>query len=205
MRKVKIRSKRQLDAHNVADAAVLDARARRAREVINGPTIRPPTPAEIEHFSVGGCSSGCSTTSTPPCGPTPSCVPEVPICRPGSINDCYHELATKHGCPLKVTSGGELRVDGQERIEFQVEPTQSNYFLPVAVRLSGRAADDPDQNRVWQLTAPQANNPLPLRGRCPITPPTREKPRGSCEPRGFFSSGADGARTRDLRRDRPAL
>src|SRR5690606_6200218 len=89
---------------------------------------------------------------------TMACQPQVPICRPTSINDCYHEVASKYGCPLKVTSGGVQRVDGQNRIEFRVEPTQSNYFLPIAVRLSGRASDDPDQVRVWLLTAVMVKN-----------------------------------------------
>src|SRR5690606_27055990 len=143
--------------------AVLAARARRGQArtsgspsgvVAPGPTIRAPSPEEIERFAVGGCGGTCSAdTSTMACQPMVHCQPQVPICRPTSINDCYHHLATKHGCPLKVTSGGQIRVDGQQRIEFQVEPTQSNYFLPVAVRLSGRGTDDPDQTRVWLLTA----------------------------------------------------
>lgn len=170
MHKLKIRSKRQLDARHAADQAVLAARARRAQQAIDPRTIRPPTPEEIEQFAVGGCAGGCQPTaaatgtataagtSSMACHPAPTCEPQVPICRPTSINDCYHELASKHGCPLKVASGGELRINGQSRIEFQVEPTQSNYFLPVAVRLSGRASDDPDQLRVWLLTAVMVKN-----------------------------------------------
>lgn len=168
MHKLKIRTKRQLDARHAADQAVLATRARRAQQAYDPRPIRPPTPEEIEQFAVGGCAGGCQPTGTATatgtaiphmaCQPTPSCEPSVPICRPTSINDCYHALASKHGCPLKVASGGELRVNGQSRIEFRVEPTQSNYFLPVAVRLSGRASDDPDLLRVWLLTAVMVKN-----------------------------------------------
>jgi hypothetical protein len=167
MRRLKIRSKRQLDARHAADEAVLAARARRAQAratpaaavVTPGPAIRAPSPEEIEQFAVGGCGSNCSTdTSTMACQPIAHCAPQVPVCRPTSINDCYHLVASKYGCPLKVTSGGHLRVNGQERIEFRVEPTQSNYFLPIAVRLSGRSSTDPDQVRVWLLTAVMVKN-----------------------------------------------
>ncbi|MCX4239176.1 hypothetical protein [Paraliomyxa miuraensis] len=157
MQRLKIRTKRQLDAQHAADRAVLASRAQRAERAkaaaSEPPTIRPPSPEEIERFAVGGCGTGCQPSPN-----TATCQPQVPICRPTSINDCYHEVASKHGCPLKVTSGGVQRVDGQNRIEFRVEPTQSNYFLPIAVRLSGRGSTDPDQIRVWLLTAVMVKN-----------------------------------------------
>ncbi len=140
-KKLKIKNKRQLDARKAADGAVLAHRARKA-----GTALHRPTPDEIEAFAVGGCDTGCH----PPTA--------APICRPTSINDCYHEVARKYGCPMKATSGGQLSVDGQGRIEFTVEPTQSTYFLPIHVRLSARARDDPDQLLMWRLTAVTVNH-----------------------------------------------
>ena len=115
--------------------------------------IQPPTPEQIEQFAVGGCQGSCKPPT--PCTPVPA---QPPVCRPPSINDCYHEIATKYGCPMKVTSGGVLSVDGSSRIAFQVEPTQSNFFLPIAVRLSARSRDDPDQSLIWRLTAVMVKN-----------------------------------------------
>lgn len=144
MRKVKFKSKRHLDAQHEADRAVLDHRARSTGLVTSTEGIRPPTAEEIERFAVGGCGGHCRPA---PCSPSPA------ICRPSSINDCYHHVANRYGCPMKATSGGQINVDGQSRIAFRVEPTQSNFFLPVFVRLSARSRDDPDQLLVWRLTA----------------------------------------------------
>ena len=78
--------------------------------------------------------------------------------RPSSLNDCYHEIAQRYGCPLKVVSGGQVGVGPLERIAFRVEPSQSNYFLPIAVRLSARSRDDPNELLVWRLTAVMVKN-----------------------------------------------
>ena len=146
MRKVKIRSKRQLAARDASKEAVAKHRAARAGD---SPPIRPPTPEEIERFSVGGgCGGNCQPTN---CGPPMAC-------RPSSLNDCYHVVAQKYGCPLKVASGGEVDVAALGRVSFRVEPSQSNYFLPIAVRLSARLRDDPTQLRVWRLTAVMVKN-----------------------------------------------
>ncbi|MCH9680255.1 MAG: hypothetical protein K0V04_02385 [Deltaproteobacteria bacterium] len=145
MAKKKIKTKRQLDAHRAADSAVLAHRARKAQSAES--VIERPTPEQIEQFAVGGCGGQCNSR------PFPDNVP----CRPTSVNDCYHEVAQKYGCPMKVTSGGQLGVDGTERIAFTVEPQQSTYFLPIFVRLTGRARDDPDQLLVWRLTAVSVN------------------------------------------------
>ena len=61
MHKVKIKSKRQLDARHEADRAVLLHRAQRAQQAIDGggSVIQPPTPEQVEQFAVGGCGSGC--------------------------------------------------------------------------------------------------------------------------------------------------
>ncbi|MCH9681296.1 MAG: hypothetical protein K0V04_07680 [Deltaproteobacteria bacterium] len=146
MATIKIKNKRQLDATRAADNAVLVHRARKAREAES--VLDRPTPEQIERFSVGGCGTGCERT----------CANPLAVHRPASINDCYHEVADKYGCPLKATAGGRLSVDGLGRIEFIVQPTQSNYFLPVFARLSARARDDPDQLLVWRLTAVMVNH-----------------------------------------------
>lgn len=159
MRKVKFKSKRQLDARHEADRAVLDFRARRAQELMSGDgEVQLPTPEQIEQFSVGGCDKGCMppTHCAPPPPPT-ACRPPS-MCRPRPMNDCYHEIASKYGCPMKATSGGQINVDGQSRISFIVQPTQSNFFLPISARLSARSRDDPDQMLVWQLTAVMIKN-----------------------------------------------
>ncbi len=144
MAKKKFKSKRQLDAHRAADSAVLAHRARKARSAES--VIEPATPEQIEQFAVGGCDDRRAR-------PYPESVP----CRATSVNDCYHEVAQKYGCPMKVTSGGQLGVDGTDRISFTVEPQQSTYFLPIFVRLSARSRDDPDQLLVWRLTAVAVN------------------------------------------------
>ncbi|MEX1365182.1 MAG: hypothetical protein AB1Z98_18790 [Nannocystaceae bacterium] len=151
MRKVKIRSKQQLQAHRSARAPGTVTAPRRSPIVITGgeTTIDLPTPEEIERFAVGGCGGNC---------PPMACSPQPMPCRPSSLNDCYHEVAQKYGCPLKVASGGVIGVDGQARIAFRVEPVQSNYFLPIAVRLTGRSRDDPDQLLIWRLTAVMVKN-----------------------------------------------
>lgn len=146
--RIKIRTKRELDARHTPDEAVLAARARRARKAVSS-TIEPPTPEQIERFAVGGCGGLCEPQA---------CRPQVSLCRPGSVNDCYHEIATKYGCPLKVASGGQANVDGQSLISFTVEPIQSNVFLPIALRLTARSRDDPDQVLVWRLTAVSIKN-----------------------------------------------
>ncbi len=152
MHKVRIKTKRQLDALHSAGDAVLGLRARRARELVNEDEVRPPTPEEIERFSVGGCDNGCGQPD--PCRPTPApCGPTPLPCPPSSINRCYHEVAEKHRCALEVASGGQVGVLGESRIAFSVEPAQSNYFLPIAVRLSARSRDDPGLLMVWRLTA----------------------------------------------------
>ncbi|MCH9682013.1 MAG: hypothetical protein K0V04_11305, partial [Deltaproteobacteria bacterium] len=140
----KLKSKRQLDAHRAADSAVLAHRARKAQSAAS--IVERPTPEQIEQFAVGGCDGGCTR-------PFPASVP----CRPTSVNDCYHQVAQTHSCPMKVTSGGQLSVDGSERIAFTIEPQQSTFFLPIFVRLSARARDDPDQLLVWRLTAVLVN------------------------------------------------
>lgn len=136
MRKIKIRSKRQLDAHNAADAAVLANRANRARAAVGRSGVRVPSPEEIERFAVGGCNGACS-----------------PPVAPASCNDCYHEVAQRYRCPITVVSGGLPAVVGQEQFSFGVEPSLSNYFLPLRVRLSARTREDLTQTMLWRLTA----------------------------------------------------
>lgn len=149
MTQVKIRTKRQLEARRAARDAVASHRAAKSG---GSPPIRPPTPEEIERFAVGGGGGDCGCAPTPPttCTPTP--------CRPSSLNDCYHDIAQRYGCPLKVVSGGQVGVGPLERIAFRVEPSQSNYFLPIAVRLSARSRDDPNELLVWRLTAVMVKN-----------------------------------------------
>lgn len=149
MRKVKIRSKQQLNAHRSARAA--GAGPGPSSIIVTGgdKTVELPSPEEIERFAVGGCGGNCAPTS---------CMPPPTPCRPTSLNDCYHEIAEKYSCPLKVASGGVASVDGQGRIAFRVEPVQSNYFLPIAVRLTGRSVADPDRLMVWRLTAVMVQN-----------------------------------------------
>ena len=155
MSKVKIRTKRQLEARRAAKDAVASHRAAKSGD---GPPTRPPTPEEIERFAVGGGGRGdCGCAPTPPsCTPTATCMP-LPS-RPSSLNDCYHEIAQRYGCPLKVVSGGQIGVEPMGRISFSVEPSQSNYFLPVAVRLSARSREDPNELLVWRLTAVMVKN-----------------------------------------------
>lgn len=147
MRKVKIKSRRQLDATKAADAAVLSHRAHRARAAVSGElVVHEPTPEEVEQFSVGGCNQ------CPPPAPYP-----IP-CGPMSVNDCYREIAQRYRCRLTVASGGQLNVDGGDIIRFAVEPENSNYFLPLYVRLTARAVGDPSTMLVWRLTAVSIKN-----------------------------------------------
>lgn len=149
----RVKNKRQLDAKNEADRAVLESRARRA-----GHLVREATPGEVDRFAVGGRGEDCGCKD-----------PQMAqVCRPDSINDCYHEVAGKYGCPLKVTSGGVLNTAGQAIVSIPVEPVQSNFFLPIAMRLVVRDFTNPDTRRFFRLTAvtikniPQENYHFPV-------------------------------------------
>ena len=143
---MKVKTKRQLDAQHEADRAVLDMRARKAGDV------RAATPDEIDRFAVGGCGGGCG-------GGCSDSVPMLPqICRPDTINDCYHKVASDYGCPLKVTSGGVYAQPGGGVVRFQVEPIQSNFFLPVAARYVVYDATNPDTLRFLLVTAVSIKN-----------------------------------------------
>lgn len=107
------------------------ARAVRGRQ--SAAAMALPSTKASEGFAVGGCDQGCSPRpgSSPESRPAPC----TGVAFARTHNECYHELARKHGCPMQVASGGLRGVAAGSPFTFQVQPTQSNFFLPVAVRL----------------------------------------------------------------------
>jgi hypothetical protein len=155
-----VKSLRQLDAIRVADRAVLNARAVRA-----GSLVTEPTDEQLAAFAVGGdngkpCRCSDPTYPTYPTYPANNCNQPMglPNCRPMDINSCYHRVAEELGCPMKVASGGDLGVVGGTIVTIRVQPTQSDYFLPVAVRLVVRDSTAPDILRFFLLTAVTVKN-----------------------------------------------
>lgn len=145
--KLRIKNRRQLDAAYEADQAVLQHRARRA-----GDLVREATPGEVAQFAVGGRNGDCG------CGGGKTQLEAAGVCRPTDLNDCYHKLAAEYGCPLKVTSGGVYSRPGGAIWTFNVQPIQSNYFLPVAGRFIVRDSTNPDTRRYALVTAVSIRN-----------------------------------------------
>lgn len=146
-----IKSVRQLDAHREADRAVLRARASRA-----GALLHEPTDEELAEFAVGGEPGKPCRCNEPNNGCDQRLV--MSACRPVDVNSCYHRIAEEHGCPMKIASGGDYAVAGGGIVTIRVQPVQSDYFLPVAVRLVVRDNAAPDTLRFFMLTAVAVKN-----------------------------------------------
>lgn len=124
-------------------------------QVRGGKAIIPATPREVQTFAVGapppnggGCGGRCRGDCSSP---------RSAGCRPSSFNACYHDLAAKHRCPLKVCSGGIRDLAAATGGSFRVQPTLANYFLPVAIRAIARDNAAPSTELVARMTAVHIN------------------------------------------------
>lgn len=132
-------------ATRAARAAVIQQREAAAHSRSQGGRLHLP-PNMGQPFAVGGCSKSCGTQ------------PAQAYVDNRGINDCYHEYAKLNNCAMTAVGGGIREHAGGSRFSFPVEPTQSNYFFPVAMSLEALDSADRTLDVAALLTAVTVKN-----------------------------------------------